>query len=270
MMPPAQQITRLEKDTKYISDTLLMQHHMGLGDHIHLVGLVRHAILDLGFKNVIVFCKSRNYETVKRLYSNDNEVQVISVGDPQNVTDEVNFVLKYISNMSQACVYFRLGYENYPWAQGSFIGYPSYVFYDMAKVSRNIRWSHFKFDRDIAEQTRVYKKLNPNDEPYIFVHDDIARGFEIPIESVNAVSSLPTDRLVIKNDMSENVLDFALLLENASEIHCMGSSIFCFADLLSLGDTKCFFHDIRSPSIFPVKKSLEEDTKNDWTWVGYP
>jgi len=100
-MQSVQQIVKFEKNINYISKTLLIQHHMGLGDHIHLVGLIRYALTDLGFENIVVenivvFCKSRNYEIVKLLYSDDNRIAVVSVGTPSNITDETNFVLKYI------------------------------------------------------------------------------------------------------------------------------------------------------------------------------
>jgi len=266
-MPQVQQISSFEKDVQYISDTLIMQHHMGLGDHIHLVGLVRYAVLELGFENVVLFCKSRNYETVKRLYVNDPKIQIISIVNPVNANAEVDFALKFILRMPNDCVYFRLGYERYPWAQGGTIGYPSYVFYDMARVKRDIRWSYFNFDRNNEVQERIFKKLNPNNEPYIFIHDDPARGFNIPTSRALEVSNNSSDILVIRNDMTENILDFSLILERASELHCMGSSIFCFADLLSLGDKKCYFHDIRKPSIFVTDNILEADTKHSWIKV---
>lgn len=264
-MPLVQRISTLEKGEKYISNVLLMQHHMGLGDHIHLVGIVRYAILDLGFDSVVVFCKDRNYETVKRLYADTREVTVVSVGSPSHSGAEINFVSKYISEMSESCVYMRLGYENYPWANSRNIGYPSYIFYDMAKVPRDVRWSHFKFDDSKDEQGRVYEKLNPNNEPYIFVHDDASRGFRISVESIRKASNMPKETKIVGNDMSENLLDLALVLKNASEIHCMGSAMYCFADLLTLGDTKCYYHNIRN--LYSNKGIQQSDTRHEWVWV---
>lgn len=264
-MPLVQRVLALEKDNEYISNVLLMQHHMGLGDHIHLVGVVRYAILDLGFDSVIVFCKDRNYETVKRLYVNTSEVKVVSVGSPLHPAEETNFVLKYISEMSEPCVYTRLGYENYPWANSRNIGYPSYVFYDMAKVPRCVRWTHFNFDDNKDEQLRVYEKLNAGDEPYIFVHDDVSRGFQISLESIRKASNMPKETKIIGNDMSENLLDMALVLKNASEIHCMGSAMYCFADLLTLEDTKCYYHNIRN--LYSNKSVQQSDARHEWVWI---
>jgi hypothetical protein len=252
------QIKKFKKKTKYSSKKIAIQHHMGLGDHLHLSGLVRYAISDIGFEEVVVFCKSRYSETINRLFSDNDKIDVVSLDLPNpSGPHETSYVKRYLDNLFDSWVYLRLGFEDYPRSLTSKVGSPSYIFYDMAEVPRSVRWSHFKFIRNEKEQVRVYKKLNPHNKPYIFVHDDPARGFNIPRPEVG-------DKLVIRNDISENILDFAMILENADEIYCMGSSIFCFADLLNLENTKCYFYDVRRPSVFPTTNSLDEDTKNNW------
>lgn len=249
------------------SSTLLVQHHMGIGDHIGLVGMVRYAVNDLQFRKAIVFCKDQNYDLVNRLYAKDKYISVVSVGKPMSSPEETNVVMEYGKQSDEPCVYFRLGYENYPYGQCSTIGVPSYTFYDLAQVRRDVKWSHFQFDRKEEEQQRVYDKLNPGNEPYIFIHDDPNRleKYIITDEQAKATAGRDHDLLVIRNDMSENVLDFAMILENAEEIHCMGSSMFCFADLLEIDHAKCFYYNFRPLFIRP--EILDEDTRQDWIWI---
>jgi hypothetical protein len=60
--------------------------------------------------------------------------------------------------------------------------------------------------------------LNPNEEKYIFVHDDASRGFSIDMDRIK------TDHKIIMNDKRFNVFDYITLLENAEEVHFMQSS----------------------------------------------
>jgi len=260
-----QEISHFAEDAHYSSSLLAVQHHMGLGDHIHLSGLVRYTVVELGFEEVLLFCKEVYYQTMTRLYADDERITVVSVGDIYGGLSETGLVRKHLESLGRSCVYLRLGFERYPGQLANKFGYPSFIFYDLACISRDVRWEYFKFSRNRREESRLYKKLNPKDVPYIFVHDDPSRGFNIPLERVLKASPFADDKLVIRNDMSENILDFGAILENSAEIHCMGSALFCLADMLSLEHPSCFYHNIRP--VFSESEILHQDTRNEWSWV---
>ena len=44
-------------------------------------------------------------------------------------------------------------------------------FYEQLDIPHNIKDEYFRVDVDEEEEDRVYKKLNPNNEDFIFVHD---------------------------------------------------------------------------------------------------
>ena len=143
--------------------------------------------------------------------------------------EETNFVLNYARNMSHSCVYLRLGFENYNEAHADNPDYScDKCFYKMANVPYDIRWSHFKFDRNSKEEDRVFKKLNPKNEPYIFIHDDADRNYNIILKDEDI-----GDRIVIRNDITESIFDFSKILEEAEEIHCMESSFRCLLEGLN-------------------------------------
>ena len=58
-------------------------HHLGLGDHIICNGMVRHYKEIYG--KVTVFCKPHNYENVKYMYRDDEDITVLPVGEDWDV-----------------------------------------------------------------------------------------------------------------------------------------------------------------------------------------
>ena len=249
-----QYITSFVPNQRYVSKTIAIQHHMGFGDHMCLNGLVRYVLSDLKFENIILFCKEPYSGMVKQMYSDEPRIEVISVGKVNSSVEETNFVLKYLSDRSEPCVYLRLGFEMYGQVQPNFPDYScDRCFCMMANVPYEVRWSHFKFNRISEDQDRVYEKLNPDNVPYIFVHDDPERGFQIKLDKRKI-----GNKLIIRNDTSESVLDYAKVLEQAEEIHCIESSFRCFLEGLEPVATKLVFYDSlrESPG--------EPGTKFDW------
>ena len=58
-------------------------HHLGLGDHIICNGMVRY------FKEIYgkikVFCKPHNYKNVEYMYRDDDNIEVLSIGEDSDV-----------------------------------------------------------------------------------------------------------------------------------------------------------------------------------------
>ena len=52
---------------------------------------------------------------------------------------------------------------------------------------------------------------------YIFVHDDASRGFEIPIKELEHVAGTEGIK-IIRNDITENLFHFGMVLEEAKQI----------------------------------------------------
>ena len=246
-----------DKNQEYISKILAIQHHMGLGDHICLNGLVRYALSDVGFEKIIVFCKHPYEDMVAEMYSDDPRINVVSVGKVNSAHEETAAVVEYIKKLNDSCVYLRLGFERYNAVQAA---NPEYscdkCFYEMANVPYQTRWTHFKFQRSNSEEERVYNKLNPHNKPFVFVHDDPSRGYEISLSSDKL-----GDRIIVKNDITESLFSFVKILEQAEEIHCMESSFRCLLEALQPQAKRLVFYDTLRPS------PGSPGTKFDWEFV---
>jgi len=190
--------------------------HQGLGDHIICNGIVRHFV-DL-YNDVTVFCKPHNEKNVKWMYRDDSRIHVLSVGQDQ---DTINYIIgNNLQNSTVLVGFDRLWKEFQPPVVESF----DEAFYKMINLPFEYRFSKFKLMRDEERENECYNALNPNNEPYIFVHDDVTRGFKID------KSKLPQNIKIIENDIRYTIFDFLKVLENAEEIHMMQS---CFKELIN-------------------------------------
>ena len=142
-------------------------HHLGLGDHIICNGIVRHyrEIYNI----VTVFCKPHYLANVEYMYRDDDNIIVLPIGEDSNV---INYINQNDLHSDLITVGFnKPGFTNSKTFDEGF--------YNTVNLPFEYRFSKFKFDRDYEKESEVYNELNPNNEPYIYVHDDKERGFKI-------------------------------------------------------------------------------------------
>ena len=199
-----------------------------MGDHIVCNGLVR-SMLNEGkyYSNAYVFAKQTNFDRVVRMFDDDSRISVLPIPSDKN---EVLFVNQIIASYGISD-FVRCGFGfldnlcsintgmNYDEAMYACCGIP---FHD--------RWDKFSLRRDVSSETAVLNRLNPNNEEYVFVHDDPSRGFSF--------DPLGTGKMkVIRNDPTVGLFDMIGVLANAKEIHCMESSFRALIDHIE--DIQC-------------------------------
>jgi hypothetical protein len=171
-------------------------HHLGLGDHIICNGLVRH-FCEL-HDEVTVFCKTHNYENVSYMFRDEPKIKIL----PLNNDNEVELYIRN-NNLYQNII--KVGFDRL-WSSGpkTFdIG-----FYNSINIPFDYRFTKFKFERDYESEKKIIEELNPNNEEYVFVHDDIDRGFSIDKNKIR------TDLKIIKNDTKYNFFHMLGVIEN--------------------------------------------------------
>jgi hypothetical protein len=226
-------------------------HHVGLGDSIECNAIVRqYANL---YDKVFVFAKYIYTDTIKYMYRDLKNIEIVSIAN-SNPQERMDVDLFFKKNLYVEKII--IGHEDYSkfYEYYNQKGYScSEAFYDLAKIDYKNKYNNFFVKRNNDEEDRVFKKLNPKNEKYIFVHDDPSRGFEIKINS---------SYKIIKNDISENIFYMLKILENAEEIHCMSSSVLCLIDCLSekIQFKKLFLHSsVRS--VFAGPNSISNQWK---------
>ena len=231
---------------------LSIHHHLGLGDHLDCNGMVRFFLDQGGYDTVFVFSKIRYFDMIKYMYRDEDRIKVIKIDEKKDELVQVrNFVKATKPEFS-----LRVGFENYPTGQEELLDKNCWeLFYEQMLVPYNVRVDCFGFDRDLKEEKRVLKKLNPEGKPFIFLHEDVFRGFTIDR------SKIDSDLVIIENDVTENIFHFIKILEEAEEIHCMESSFKSLIDIYAKTD-KIFYHDFRN-------QPLGKHTNKEWNIVSY-
>ena len=213
-------INLFEESTETDDTKVAIYHHLGMGDCIECNGMVR-AYANL-YKEVYVFCKENYYDIIKWMYRDNPKIKLIKV----NKNDEKPEIIEFLKYFTGRIII--PGHGFYDQRKKEFdergMGYGE-AFYDLAGLDWQARNAFFHVQRDPKEEERVYNKLNPDDEDYIFVHDDPSRGYTINVN---------TKYKIIKNDITENPFYFLKILEKAKEIHCMSSSFLCLIDCIHL------------------------------------
>jgi len=99
------------------------------------------------------------------------------------------------------------------------------------------RLEYFYISRDAGKEFELFNShgLSLN-IPYVFLHEDISRGFVIDRTHITN-TSYP---IVCPNQVN-NIFDYLYILENAAEIHCMDSCFRHMCDYIKTTNLK-FYH----------------------------
>ena len=197
---------------------------MGLGDHIMCNGIVRH------FKeihnNVTVFCKPHYFTNVEYMYRDDKDITVLPIGEDSDV---VNYIRN--NNLHNDLIMVGFGLPGNSNGETFDEG-----FYHTVNLPFEYRFSKFKFDRNDIKELEIYNELNPNDEPYIYVHDDKDRGFLIDRSKINS------DLKIIENDKRFLMFDMLKIIENATEVHSMQTGMKDLINSFKFDKPKFYLH----------------------------
>jgi hypothetical protein len=208
-------------------------HHLGLGDHIICNGLLRE--LSKNYERVYCFVKNHNLNSVSFMYRDEPKIELVGVEDdwevPHKLRDDIDLI--------------KIGFEHLQTLDHKF----DVSFYNQIGLSFNLRWDSFYVERDHQAESQLLRELNPNSEPYEFVHDDPSRGLYVDLSLVGKDLKIirPADSFVngrLKPEFERfNLFHWIQVLETAQEIHCMDSSFKCLVESLRyMEQTKLFFH----------------------------
>lgn len=237
-----------------MKNELCIHHHLGLGDHFDMNGMVRHYLepYPYAYDKVHVFSKASYFPMVEYMYRDNDNIIVNELKFPEDEHKSV----EYFKKQNGIDKFLRIGFEHYPFGLEEQHGKNCWeFFYEQVEVPKEIRVNNFYCERNEEEETRVLNKLNPEGKPFVFVHDDPARGFSIDRNKIDSGFK------IIENDTSENIFYFLKVLEEAEAIHCMESSFKSLIDLYAKTDS-LYYHDFRN-------QPLGNYTNKKWNIVKY-
>lgn len=229
--------SHLREQKGYPKRRAFVLHHLGLGDHVCMVGAVRYIALQ--HDETVVVCKKTNAKNVSAFFADDPSIKLELV-DERFTCDSSGYTNIYISG-EHARIYHN--WDDFPMC-----------FYDDMKMDRSIRYTYFHVPEITATQILV------PDVPYIFVHQIFAGNGGGIVSSmitwdINTVLTLdPNINLYAKDhpwhDLAESVvnrpfLDYTKLIRHAKEVHVVNSSFYCLASHLDLDASvaRCYLRE---------------------------
>ena len=227
----------LKEQKGYARRRVFFYGHLGLGDMFWMNGAVRY--LATTFDEVVVACKERNLENVKAMYADDPTIHPFSLKD--EVSDVPFFRWRHHIEQDEELTVLTCGQHS---ANPRIYEFP-HSFYDDLKMSRDIRTKYFHVPT-VAEATALYEAMGGR--KYAIIHEQSSTK---TLSIWEAVQKQKPELLLL--DINRNhyaaehpyytlagmvvgkpLLHYKMLLENASEIHLLESSLYCFASHLDL------------------------------------
>jgi len=216
---------------------IYIYHHLGLGDHFLLNGLVREYKDSIG-----LFCKQHNYESVSFMYSDLPNLKVIISTD----YEAYNFLIT--NNDTQI----KLGYCGNGFYNDGIHSFDE-LFYIQAGIDIKKKWDFYVL-RDLEREKNLFNKVKLP-KRYAFIHEDLSRGYVIN-KSLITIPYFCPDR-----QLTDNIFDYLSIIENAEEIHCIDSSFLCLIDSMGIIKNN-YFHRYSRPET--QSRFLSVKIKEEW------
>ena len=221
--------------------SIIIYHHLGLGDHIICAGLVNFISKDFSYIYLPVF--ERNFENVKYLFSDNKKIILFKVSN----TNEKNEILSFAKNENLKIL--KVGFEYVK--KQSF----NLAFYNQLKLDYKISFDYFKLPEDTKRENELMQHLSK------FYNVDISKSFKL-IHATSSRATHPLRRQKANNeifvekdsDLFKNIFLYKKLILKASEIHCMNSSFIHIVERVPT-NAKLFYHEVRERSSLSLTKN---------------
>ena len=216
---------------------------MGLGDHFTCNGLVRHYYKQ--FDKIYLFCYKHFENNIKFMYRDLPNLDTIGLNSDIEVDE-------YISKNNLQDKLIKIGFDKSRALQHQVETFDE-GFYLSENLPFSLRFDEYFVKRDMEKEMELYNTLNPNDDDFIFVHEDPERGMFLDKNRIRQ------DLKIIGNDKRFLIFDYIHLISKAKEVHVMQSSLKDMINSYSFPNTKFFLHNyVRNYDSYANTKGLNQ------------
>jgi hypothetical protein len=147
--------------------------HLGLGDNITAVGMVRY--LSTCYDEVVVVCKIMNKENLELFYKDDISIKLYIVNNDRDISVRSGCNINKFNEITKSYDIYMCGYHLYKKFE---VHKMPMCFYEHLKLNPKIFWTYF-YIPIIDESKILYNKLGI--EKYVFIHNmgSIGKIFDI-------------------------------------------------------------------------------------------
>jgi hypothetical protein len=194
--------------------SILIHHHLGLGDHLVCNGLVRELTRQSGAEIACLIVAHNNYSSVRKMYLDEPRICCVT---PGNYDFSYHDAENYLNdNMHFDSVYHIT-------TKGGRSDWDA-CFYECAGVPFEKRWSAFKCYRDPGREDELLRLINPDGVPFVLVHEECSNvHYNINLNR-NRLKVVKVSKLMDCNGQQFDITDWCKAIERASQVHCVDSS----------------------------------------------
>ena len=222
------------------SNVILLEPHFGLGDNLICIGLIRTIAEQNPTTRYYLACLPPYFHSIAWIYQDVPNIFPVAITRGR----EARQLAGFLNARYQTIGIYNIDIKRF-----------DECFYEQYQLPFDYRWSKSAVPSG-PKSEELFQKFNPTGEPYILV---------CRTESGNAIFSLkihnPQKYKVIEViPMTNNIFDWAKLVENASEIHSIDTAFFHFVENILYGrsDKDLYYH--------LAKKKLKSDFTRRLPW----
>jgi hypothetical protein len=246
-----------------IIDKLYFYGPSALGDYFVMSGIIHH-YSDI-CEELHLPCWEEHEKSIKTLFKDCPNIK-IPIFEHNNFNEEAYIAHHRLSRTLRTNILYDVITGVPP--------YWDYQIYEHYNIPFEKRYSNFRMPSNIEGSDELYYKLS-NGEPYILVHkSNGASNGNAANHSAMDIGRFrggyPNVKIIeIDPELSDyNMLKLTKLVENALEIHCVGSSFFCFVDSIhNRTNAALFYHDLRKNTLMRVNSKYNNYR---WIYIHYP
>ena len=133
---------------------LCVYHHLGLGDHFDLNGMIRYYLKN-GWDKVHVFAKSNYSHMIEYMYRDNKDIIVVTI---DNNHSEISQVMEYYK-LSSCETLQEIGFSKYPFNQEHLYDKNCWeFFYEQVNIPYNVHTEMFYVERDKEAENKLMKE----------------------------------------------------------------------------------------------------------------
>jgi len=230
---------------------VVLDPHMGLGDNLVCIGLVR----TLAERNPDVTyhyaCPYSSYHTLSWCFKELKNVFLVPIAYKRQAIQLAGFL-----NATHAYI----GTVNHD------ITKFDQSFYDQHHVPFEDRWEKAQVDPG-PQSHKLFQLLNPNNQPYILVCNVYSEGRKFTLNVPN-----PNSKLIIEvAPLTNNLFDWAELIIRADEIHSVGTAFLHLLEGMLYGkpQNNLYRHHVRQFLHTDVIDLTEYSSRLHWNEIRY-
>jgi hypothetical protein len=250
----------LNEQKGYVRKKAFILTHLGLGDHITSMGIVRYYATK--YDELHVVCKKKYEDNLRLFYKDDITIKIFPI-DTRNIKDDdISSHFGFSKKSNATYIYNNEIYDLITTGMHGPINTKSYnipfCFYQDVQLDFDIFWEYSHII-DTQEANDLYNLLIKNNvSDYILIHNSSSRGNAFLIEEIENKGNLDRNKILFINTernvylhghpfyelankfVMKPLVFYKNVIINASQIYVSDSCIFCLCLVLNIKTDKCY------------------------------